>query len=134
MAPLARGAEVAVKFGRVDFQSGTVPKAYRCGTCGAHGVKLWREYQTFLSQQTLECASCVGKSQKKDVSEMNAEGQVPWVVAPGFTPQWTTSIGWRVPAVPTAEGDTMWGFSSAPYDALMWWRRLPNGLPAKETP
>ena len=35
------------------------------------------------------------------------------------------SIGWLVPAVPTEEGNTFWGYTSVPYQGVYWWDNLP---------
>lgn len=109
-----------MKFGRVNYASATPPKAYRCTTCGAHGCKLWREYQTFADHTELVCCDCAGESQKKDVSAIDADGTIP------FEGMRTDAIGWRVPAVPTEEGDTFWGYTSVPTAGVEWWRRLPT--------
>jgi hypothetical protein len=34
-------------------------------------------------------------------------------------------IGWLVPAVPTEEGDTYWGYTSVPSAGCVWWFLLP---------
>jgi hypothetical protein len=105
-----------------SYSSGSVPAGYRCGTCGATGCKLWREYSTFLDHQTLECCDCAGKSQSKDISCINADGVYPSTITRDFTDQ----IGWRVPAVPTEDGETYWGYTSVPQAGCNWWRSLPR--------
>ena len=85
------------------------PAGYECGDCGASGVKLWREYQTFLSGQTLRCLDCACKAEKKKPEDLEGD-----------------SVGWMVPAVPTEEGDTFWGYSSVPQAGVEWWHRLPS--------
>ncbi len=100
---------------------GGAPPEYVCGTCGVGGVKLWREYQTFLSHQTLECCDCAAKSQGKDVSCIDADGRR--LLDDGMR---CDQIGWRIPAVPTEEGDTFWGYTSVPEPGVEWWRRLPT--------
>lgn len=122
-----------MNFGRVDYLSATPPPTYRCTTCGVHGCKLWREYQTFADHTELVCCDCAGKSQKHDVSQIDAEGRTPWSCkdADGTVHhmQPHDSIGWRVPAVPTEEGDTFWGYSSVPAAGVAWWKRLPTRAP-----
>ena len=105
----------------VDYASNGTPPTYVCGTCHASDCKLWRNYQTFLSNQSLYCARCAGKEQDIDVSAMDAEGRRPSRHG-GRTDQ----IGWLVPAVPTQENDTFWGYSSVPGKGVEWWRRLPT--------
>lgn len=103
----------------IDYSSITTPSSYVCGACGKSGVKLWRDYQTFLEHQELRCADCAGKASEIDVSEMGDDGMYPGEY--GSTDQ----IGWLVPAVPTKENDTFWGYSSVPQDGCDWWSRLP---------
>lgn len=102
---------------------------YECGGCGASGVKLWREYNTFLNHQTLECCDCAAKSQKKDISRIRADGCVPWSFgkyADGTEAvEWCDSIGWRIPAVPTEDRATFWGYTSVPNEGVAWWKALP---------
>lgn len=90
----------------LKFEDGKI--VYACGACGATGVRLWRNYQTFLNSQTLTCRSCSEKDQDK-------------VLAPG-----TDQIGWRIPAVPTGDRDTFWGYTSVPDDGVKWWDSLPE--------
>jgi hypothetical protein len=120
----------------VQYATLAVPDTYRCGTCGVVGCKLWREYQTFLSHQTLECCECAGKSQEEDVSKIDADGKIPWVMgqyADGTDAiQLIDQIGCRVPAVPTEEGDTFWGYSSVPQAGVAWWLRLPTRVPPRK--
>ncbi len=104
------------------YLNGQVPEDYKCGECGAHGVKLWRLYQTFLDHQQFTCAECSAKAEDKDISGINADGCMPCELGCGDTDQ----IGWRVPAIPTEELDTYWGYSSVPQPGCDWWRKLPN--------
>lgn len=113
-----------MNIGPVDYASDTTPDGYRCGTCGATGCKLWREYQTFLEHQSLSCCDCAGASQKKDVSAIDAAGNIETDF--GRCDQ----IGWRVPAVPTEEGGTFWGYTSVPEAGCAWWKRLPTRAPS----
>lgn len=113
-----------MNFGNIDYASNAVPANYRCQGCGAHGCKLWREYQTCANQSELVCCDCAGKSQGKDVSRIDAEGKRP-LHNDADRPR-TDSIGWRVPAVPTEDGATYWGYTSVPDAAVAWWKRLPT--------
>lgn len=109
----------------VDYASLMTPPSYRCGTCGATGVKLWRDYQTFLEHQTLLCARCACTEQKKDVHRIDARGRIRDQLV-GRTDQ----IGSRIPAVPTEANDTFWGYTSVPDAGCQWWDRLPTLPPA----
>lgn len=114
-----------------SYSDTITPKGYECGTCGKSGCKLWREYQTFLDQQSLSCCDCAGKSQKKDVSTIDEEGCIlcePFLDANGReigSRYRCDQIGWRVPAIPTEDGSTYWGYSSVPQKGVNWWKRLP---------
>lgn len=90
---------------------------YTCEDCGVSGVRLWREYNTFLNHIRLRCRSCAILNQKGKASNC-------WTSEP-FGDQ----IGWLVPAVPTVELDTFWGYSSVPQDRVDWWHALPVSLP-----
>jgi len=85
------------------------PENYRCSECGAFGVKLWREYQTFADHIHLKCKDCSVKEQKITDQESLVN---------------TDQIGWRVPACPTDDG-TYWGYTSVPQDVVDWWKSLP---------
>lgn len=89
-----------------------------CDTCGAANCKLWRQYQTFAAITRLLCGPCALVDQKKD-GPLNDQGQ-RWG-DDGFQ---TDQIGRFVPAVPI--GDTFWGYSSGPAEAIAWWRALPS--------
>ncbi len=107
----------------VDYKSTMVPPTYKCGKCGATNCKLWRDYQTFLKNQSLLCAKCAGEEQKKDVSDIDDEGRRSLEEGLGVR---TDQIGWRIPAVPTEENDTYWGYTSVPQPGCDWWRGLPT--------
>lgn len=82
---------------------------YACGDCGAKNVRLWRDYQTVLIAQTLRCRTCCEKHEGKTFSDGSDQ------------------LGWSVPAVPTSDGSTFWGYSSVPQAAVDWWYALPTG-------
>lgn len=120
--------------GPVDYSSAVPPTEYHCGKCGAPGVKLWRDYQTFLNHQSLLCADCACAEQNNGkrtfVVAAGEEGRA--IVSVTYTPDKhgmngpiSDQIGWRVPAVPTPDGSTYWGYTSVPLDGVTWWKRLP---------
>lgn len=117
--------------GPVDYSNSEPPAKYKCSTCGAHGVKLWREYQTFLDNQSLLCGSCACKEQSKEGKTFTIEAKEGGKLYITHYPdpyEFSGSgdqIGWRIPAVPTKEGDTYWGYTSVPQDGCDWWNRLP---------
>jgi hypothetical protein len=96
----------------ISYASGAAPDAYRCGKCGAHGVKLWREYQTISPK--LLCVACAEQDQGRRLE-----------TGPGACDQ----IGWYVPAVPDEEGAGFWGYTSVPSAGVAWWKGLPMALP-----
>lgn len=99
---------------------GKTPDGYVC-QCGKSGVKLWREYQTMLDHQTLYCIQCA-----VDKANANRDAGKPEIVVPTSMEWESDSISWRVPAVPTEEGDTYWGHTSVPGPGVVWWRSLPG--------
>lgn len=110
-----------MNLGTVDYSSTIPPFAYRCGGCGASHCKLWREYQTCADYTVLLCCDCAAKrGDTYDVSNIDESGYRPGDCGD------TDQIGWCVPAVPTKEGDTFWGYSSVPEDGCVWWRHLPT--------
>lgn len=120
--------------GPVDYESSTVPAGYHCGKCGALGIKLWREYNTFLNHQSLLCAGCACAEQnngERSFTVASSDGGRA-IVSATYTPDKHgmsgpsgDQIGWRIPAVPTADGTTYWGYTSVPDDGVAWWKRLP---------
>jgi hypothetical protein len=95
-------------------------RAYACSRCGACGCKLWRDYQTFLEHLKLYCCRCAGAAQGVDTAGADASGRLP----PG-----TDQVGWLVPAVPTPDLSTFWGYTSVPEEGVAWWRALPTFPP-----
>jgi hypothetical protein len=141
-------------FGAVDYSKAETPPGYKCSKCGATGVKLWRDYQTFLNHQSLLCLSCACQEQEEirtpteDGHSLYTDKIYYWCrsadMAPdhwsGYDPakgipsgaveiksarEKTDQIGWRVPAVPTEDGDTFWGYTSVPQTGCDWWASLP---------
>ena len=105
----------------VCYTERETPSNYICHNCGAGGCKLWREYQTFLNNQTLLCARCAAIDQKKDIAGIDAAGTYE-SSSGGRIDQ----IGWLVPAVPTEENNTFWGYTSVPQEGCEWWKNLPT--------
>jgi len=95
------------------------PSGYVCSACEARGVKLWRQYQTFAEHIELLCAECALKDQKK-TGPIDDDGKRE---SNGMR---SDQIGWLVPAVPTEDGGTFWGYTSVPESGVRWWRRLPT--------
>jgi len=83
---------------------------YKCGVCGVGGVKLWRDYNMVLDGLTLQCRACCEKSSER---QKRPDGD---------------QIGWNVPAIPTPDGSTFWGYTSVPMAAVDWWKALPETL------
>jgi hypothetical protein len=136
------------------YLSGKTPQDYICGECGATGVKLWRNYQTFLEYQTLRCLPCACREQDKirtpteDGRSLYAEEEYCYRTADMEPGCWkfydpkdgpptdaiettthrtkTDQIGWRTPAVPTEEGGAYWGYTSVPQPGCDWWASLPT--------
>lgn len=94
------------------------PEGYECYRCHMTGVKLWREWNTFLDQQQLLCHDCI-HIVKKDQVERNKEMTETYRI-----PE-TDQLGGMAPAVPTEDGQTFWGYSSVPSAGVEWWKALP---------
>ena len=109
--------------GAFRYADGAAPDGYACGQCARHGCKLWRRYQTVLDRQALFCADCAAKNQAHDISDLDDEGMSSWE---GMRHD---SIGWLVPAVPTEDGESYWGYSSVPDEGVDWWRALSTRCP-----
>jgi hypothetical protein len=113
-----------------SYASGKTPSTYCCGDCNVTGVKLWRDYNTFLNHQTLRCCDCAGKKENKFgfVEDIDPNGKIDWEFRGQFMGR-TDQIGSLIPAVPTEQNDTFWGYTSVPEDGCVWWRNLPNRKP-----
>ncbi len=92
---------------------------YTCARCKSSGVKLWRQYQTFLGHIELLCCDCGAKDQGKELVDLQPDGR--------WGERKSDQIGWLVPAVPTEDG-SFWGYTSVPYQQVQWWRSLPNRI------
>lgn len=94
---------------------------YKCATCGAKNCKLWRQYQTFADHIRLMCGPCALADQKKSGPIDNAG-----MIYSKSLDQHCDQIGWLVPAVPTPDNETFWGYTSVPPEGVAWWRTLPS--------
>lgn len=105
----------------------TVTEAYKCDACGAAGLKLWRQAYGARDQHghSLKCAGCLVPDGRVDDDGRYKDK---------FGHRTDQVMGW-LPAVPT--GNTFWGYTSVPDDAVMWWKMLPtyhvNEFEAKAT-
>lgn len=100
-----------------SYSVASTPEGYVCGKCKQSGIKLWRNYQTFLNNQSLHCASCACEEQKK-IDDIDQKGR--------SIARQTDQIGSLVPAVPTEDGTTFWGYTSVPQEGCEWWYNLPT--------
>lgn len=89
-----------------------IPADYKCGRCGADGVKLWRKSATSepVMKQPLLCGDCTEREQGHtlDLSESD-------------------QCWGRCPAVPDLRGG-WWGYTSVPAEGCAWWKALPLRL------
>lgn len=100
----------------MDYDKKETPQWYLCSSCHAGGVRLYRQFNIFLSHITLLCTACGLKHQKMRV------------------PDGEHTIGWLVAAVPTEDESTYWGYSSVPDRGVTWWNGLPvEPIPAADT-
>jgi len=103
-----------------SYSDNLVPIAYHCSSCGNAGVKLWRQYNVFACFVELLCVDCARKDQGVDY-EVDARGYHDG--GDGLGP--CDQIEWLVPAVPTEDGYTYWGYTSVPWAGCQWWDGLP---------
>lgn len=92
---------------------------YTCDICRKGDRKLWRDYQTFSDYLDLKCAICMTETSKKDYDDA---GPFMFLSSHGSTDQY----GGLVPAIPTDDGDTFWGYTSVPNEGIAWWYGLPT--------
>jgi hypothetical protein len=116
----------------VDYTKTDVSPSYKCSKCGSTGCKLWREYQSFRNPVELLCAKCAAESQNKDISDIDSEGRYSLDPKKYGSGQKSDQIGWFVPAVPTEQNDTFWGYTSVPQAGCSWWAKLPTHPEAAE--
>jgi len=102
------------------YLGGKIPDDYKCSKCGGTHRKLWRRCQS--SHIELLCATCAGEDQKMDVSSIRTDG----CIFDSQDKRWGDQIGWFVPAVPSEDNTSYWGYTSVPDPACEWWRNLPN--------
>ncbi len=86
-----------------------IPLDYKCGHCGAEGVRLWRKSATSepVHQQPLLCGACTEKEQGHALDL--TESDQCWG---------------RCPAIPDLRGG-WWGYTSVPPEGCAWWDALP---------
>jgi hypothetical protein len=103
---------------------------YVCSSCKCSGVKLWRDYNTFLSHCELKCVECATPTQieyeAKNYTEQNRAFLGALDPDGLFMFRSGDQLGGLVPAVPTPDGETFWGYSSVPHEDVMWWYELPT--------
>jgi len=93
------------------------PGGYACGECGTSGVRLYRDYETFMEHQRLLCTACAEKADSRGRK---------------MDPEHPDQLGLMVAAVPTEDGTTFWGFASVPQAGVLWWRALPVNPPPRQ--
>lgn len=91
---------------------------YVCGECNRGECKLWRLTHTSPKYQLLTCAKCI--TQKSNIA-IDQDGRC--INKYG---EHTHQILDLVPAVPTADFSTFWGYTGEPQDRVVWWENLPN--------
>lgn len=103
---------------------------YVCTGCKASGLKLWRDYNTCASACELKCAACATPAQiayeAKTYTEKNRDYLGALDADGMFMFRGSDQLGGLVPAVPTPEGDTFWGYTSVPNEDVLWWYALPT--------
>lgn len=105
-------------------------ESYVCSACKRVGVKLWRDYNTFLDHCELKCVECATPAQveyeAKNYTEKNRDFLGALDPDGLFMFRSGDQLGGLVPAVPTPDGETFWGYSSVPDEDVWWWYALPT--------
>jgi hypothetical protein len=101
----------------MNYLNNYTPDDYRCSRCNIRNVKLWRESYSFTI--VLLCVTCTCITQNKNI-DIDVDGM--YQSRCGRTDQ----IGWYLPAVPTEDERSYWGYTSVPEIACSWWKRLPT--------
>jgi len=107
-----------------SYQDKATPDGYRCHQCGATQRKLWRDIRVVATAIKLSCGSCA-LSQEKVTGPIDNRGRVKTFDFTNRDGELSDQIGGLLPAVPTEDGRTFWGYTSVPADACAWWRGLP---------
>lgn len=101
-----------------SYDSDTAPTGYICARCNGSPRRLWRDYNTAASAVELRCVTCAEPDETKRADLVDSD-----------------QIAGLVPAIPTEDGDTFWGYSSVPSAGVEWWYRLPcavDVLPSRQ--
>lgn len=106
----------------IDYAAGTVPSSYTCGHCGVSGVKLWRDVMAVATDVTLRCFACASIEDETSFGCDIRTGKHPTGRA---GEPWTDQFRHRLPAIPTPDNRSFWGYTAVPPDALKWWYGLP---------
>ena len=103
-------------------------ETYRCTRCRAHGVRLFRQYQTFADSISLLCQACAVLDQDKEdsIEIKDNTSQIGWLVAAVPSPGGEL----RINGEPTGihQGQTFWGYTAIPKEGCDWWFALPVKL------
>lgn len=106
-----------------SFRDPEVPAWYRCDQCSVHGVRLYRDYNTFASNIDVLCATCAEVHQKKPRGFVEQPD-------PHTGRVHDDQIGWMIAAVPTEGDSTFWGRGAVPTAGCAWWFSMPIRPPA----
>lgn len=107
--------------GPIDYLSPVPPDGYRCMDCDTHGVKMWRMSNSSCIE--FRCFTCACLQEKvKATPSVDRKGVMK--LSHGIHVQ-SDQIGNLVPAIPSEDGSTCWGYSNASAEACQWWWSLP---------
>lgn len=96
---------------------------YACSFCKRTNSKLWRDTHIFLDNMQLFCIECIAKKNPMENTSIDQNGMIPSSI--NFD-QKTDQICDLVPAVPTDDNQTFWGYTSVPEHRVRWWTQLDN--------
>jgi hypothetical protein len=98
---------------------------YKRGKCGCVGVKLWRDVCMIATACELICAKCVAVDVGLPDLIVDGDGKHEGKYGPSDQIYNDGSTCW-LPAIPTVEMNTYWGYTSVPPDRVKWWIELPT--------
>lgn len=118
----------------MQYENLEIPATYVCSRCRKPGLKLWRQYNTFTDSLQLTCWRCADPEAVVD-EEGRIKNMAETVWPPTSSKHWSDQLtdrigksGSLVPAVPTEDEKSFWGYTSVPSRGCAWWRALPSSI------
>lgn len=111
----------------IVYEKLEIPDNYKCSRCAAHGVKLWRQYYTMTSHLTLLCCRCADPERAtRMLPDGSSLSSGKYALVSDQIDDVVGKTGSLVPAVPTVDCLTYWGYTAVPVAGCAWWCALPR--------